>query len=79
MGMPVDPPLFGGRASTRKRAHERFDEPAVVPRLDQGDIMILTGLVSGELSSVFNDENRLEYKATLERLRQKLYDADRLP
>jgi hypothetical protein len=57
---------------------EWMDKPAE-PKLTQGDLMILIGLVTSEWASVRNDQNRVSYYETLRRLRQALIAEDRSP
>lgn len=55
-----------------------MDKPAT-PKIDQGELMILIGLVTGECGRVSKDDNRRSYYETLAKLREELMKADRSP
>jgi len=56
---------------------QKLDLPAT-PKLTQGDLLILIGLVTKEWAEIKKDPNCEAYYQTLTRLRQALYAADKI-
>lgn len=56
---------------------DRMDDPAT-PKITQGNLVILTGLVTAEWWKIRQDPGRKPYYETLTKLRYALIDADRL-